>query len=123
MTRQQLIDHIKDTYGIIEDYPWEKDKTSAVFRHPNNKKWFAITLNISAAKLGIDSDKQLDIVNVKCDPLMIGSITREAGFFPAYHMNKTNWISIALDGSADDEKIKWLLDMSFDATNVKIKAK
>lgn len=123
MTRQQLIDHIKDTYGVTEDYPWENDKTNAVFRHPNNKKWFAITMNIAAAKLGLDSDKHIDIVNVKCDPLMIGSITREAGFFPAYHMNKSSWISIALDGSADDEKIKWLLDMSFDATNVKLKQK
>ncbi len=54
---------------------------------------------------------------------MIGSIIRENGIFPAYHMNKSNWITIALDGSADDEKVKWLVDMSFDATNVKIKAK
>lgn len=123
MTRQQLIEHIRETYGVTEDYPWEKDNVSAVFRHPNNKKWFALALKISAAKLGLDTEKQIDIVNVKCDPLMIGSIIKENGIYPAYHMNKNYWISIALDGSADDEKIKWLLDMSFDATNTKIKAK
>ncbi|MGN0683767.1 MAG: MmcQ/YjbR family DNA-binding protein [Oscillospiraceae bacterium] len=123
MTRQQLIEHIKENYGITEDYPWEKDNVSAVFRHPSNKKWFALALNIPAEKLGLDTEKQIDIVNVKCDPLMIGSIIRENGIYPAYHMNKRYWISIALDGSADDEKIKWLLDMSFDATNTKIKAK
>lgn len=123
MTRRQLIDHIKDTYGISEDYPWENDRENAVFRHPSNKKWFALLMNIPANKLGLESDKHIDVLNVKCDPLMIGSITRESGFFPAYHMNKGNWITIALDGSAEDEKIKWLLDMSFDATNVKIKTK
>ncbi len=123
MTRQQLIEHIKETYGVTEDYPWENDTTNAVFRHPSNKKWFALLMNIPANKLGLKSDKQIDVLNVKCDPLMIGSITREKGFYPAYHMNKSNWITIALDGSADDEKIKWLVDMSFDATNVKIKAK
>lgn len=123
MTRQQLIEYIRETYGVTEDYPWEKDRVSAVFRHTNNKKWFALALNIPAAKLGLDTEKQIDIVNVKCDPLMIGSIIRENGIYPAFHMNKNYWISIALDGGADDEKIRWLLDMSFDATNTKIKAK
>ena len=123
MTRQQLFEHIKVVYGVTEDYPWKNDNVSAVFRHPSNKKWFALALIISAAKLGLDTEKQIDIVNVKCDPLMIGSIVRENGIYPAYHMNKNYWISIALDGSADDEKIKWLLDMSYDTTNTKIKAK
>ncbi len=34
-------------------------------------------------------------------------------------MNKEKWITAALDGSADSEKIKSLLDMSFDLTAVK----
>ena len=64
---------------------------------------------------------RLDILNVKCDPIMIGSLITENGFYPAYHMNKSNWITVALDGSADDEKIKFLLDMSFDLTSKKTK--
>ena len=36
-------------------------------------------------------------------------------------MNKDKWISVALDGSADDEQIKMLLDMSYELTAVKIK--
>lgn len=49
-----------------------------------------------------------------CDPLLTGSLVHENGFYPAYHMNKNSWITIALDGKADEEKIKWLLDMSFE---------
>lgn len=121
MTREQLKEYILSSYGITEDYPFSNDNTSAVFRHPNNRKWFALMMNIPAEKLGIDSDKNIDIVNVKCDPLMIGSVVLENGIYPAYHMNKANWISIALDGTCDDEKIRWMVDLSFDATNVKVK--
>ena len=40
---------------------------------------------------------------------------------PAYHMNKANWISVSLDGSVSDEKVKMLIDMSFRLTAPKIK--
>ena len=123
MTREQLKAYIFDTYGVAEDYPWENDNTSAVFRHIENKKWFAIMMNIPAAKLGIDSEKRIDIVNVKCDNILIGSLIKESGFYPAYHMNKSYWITAALDGTADDEKIKWIVDMSFEATKIKMKNK
>lgn len=121
MTREQLKEYILSEYGIVEDYPFNKDSTTAVFRHQSNKKWFALMMNIPSCKLGIESTANIDIVNVKCDPLMIGSVVLENGIYPAYHMNKANWISIALDGTADDDKIKWLVNLSFDATNVKVK--
>ena len=35
------------------------------------------------------------------------------GFFPAYHMNKDKWISIALDRPELDHEIKNLVDMSY----------
>ena len=35
-------------------------------------------------------------------------------------MNKNSWITVALDNTVDDEKIKFLLDMSFNATAPKI---
>lgn len=38
-------------------------------------------------------------------------------------MSKANWITVSLDGSVEDEKIKMLLDMSFNATAPKIRKK
>ena len=58
----------------------------------------------------------LQVVNFKCDPILIGSLLGEKGFFPAYHMSKASWITVALDGSVADDKMKLLLDMSFEAT-------
>lgn len=123
MTREELKAYIFEEYGVVEDYPWENDNSSAVFRHSDNKKWFAIMLKVSSEKLGINSGKVIDIVNVKCDNILIGSLIKESGFFPAYHMNKSCWITAALDGTADGEKIKWIVDMSFDATKNKVKNK
>ena len=34
-------------------------------------------------------------------------------------MNKTNWITIALDGTAPDDMIKMLVNMSFEETKKK----
>ena len=52
----------------------------------------------------------------KCDPILIGTLREEPGFFPAYHMSKDSWITVALDGSVSDDKIKMLLDTSYEAT-------
>jgi len=38
-------------------------------------------------------------------------------------MSKAGWITAALDGSIADEKIKMLLDMSYEATAPKIRQK
>jgi len=61
----------------------------------------------------------VDIMNVKCDPLLAGTLLMEKGVFPAYHMSKGSWVSVALDGSVDDEQIKWLIKMSFDLTKTR----
>lgn len=64
----------------------------------------------------MNGDEILDVVNFKCDQILIDSLTTEPKFFPAYHINKENWITVALDGCVSDEKIIMLLDISFELT-------
>ena len=123
MNKTELQKYIAEAYSTVPDFPWESTPDAAVYRHENNRKWFALVMTIPKARLGIRSDGMIDIVNLKCDPLLVGSLRSEPGLFPAYHMNKDKWISVALDGSADDEQIKMLLDMSFDLTAVAIQRK
>ena len=73
-------------------------------------------MDIPGGKLGIPGDGIISVVNVKCDPRLIGSFREEPGIFPAYHMNKAHWPTIALDGSAEEGKLKFLLDMSYALT-------
>ena len=116
MTRAELTQYIFDTYSVEPDYPFSDDNVSAVFRHPANRKWFALAMNIPARRLGLPSDARMDIVNLKCDPNLIVSLRGAPGLFPAYHMSKENWITAALDGSAPEDEIKILLAMSYDLT-------
>ncbi len=60
-----------------------------------------------------------DVLNVKCDPVLIGSLRMQEGFYPAYHMNKETWISVLLDQPERDETIKNLLALSYEITKRK----
>ena len=56
----------------------------------------AMTENMSMLTTGILILSALIAFNVKSDPLLIGSLRGQDGYFPAYHMNKEKWLSIQL---------------------------
>ena len=121
MTRQELETHLRDVYNTDPEYPWARYPEYAVFRHAANRKWFAVTMSVPREKMGLEGDGVIPILNLKTDPILLGSLLKEEGFFPAYHMSKSSWVSAALDGSADSEKIRWLLDLSYSLTAPKVR--
>ncbi len=121
MTRQELTDYIFDAFSVEPDYPFPRDDVSCVFRHTDNRKWFGIMMKIPYRTLGMNRDGETDIVNIKCDPVLMGTLRGKPGFRPAYHMNKDKWITILLDGSAGREEITALVDMSFRMTETKLR--
>ena len=64
--------------------------------------------------LGLSGEGEISVVNLKCDTRLIGSFRMEPGIYPGWHMNKAHWLTVALDGTVEAEKIKFLLDMSYD---------
>ena len=122
MTREEFEGLVLDTYGIRADYPFEEDFETGVFRHEGSGKWFAIAMRIGRSRIGLTGEGSIDVVNMKCAPEVIESIAGvESGIFRAYHMNKTHWLTVTLDGSCDDDTIAWLLGISYDLTRTKIK--
>lgn len=121
MYREELEEYIRTYYSAESDYPWIKYPNYEVFRHTSNKKWFALIMDVPKNKLGLLESDFLSVANFKCDHTLIDSFLCKNGYFPAYHMNKTSWITVALDGSVPDNEIKMLLDMSFEATAPKIR--
>ncbi len=121
MTRQELIHYIFDTYSVEPDYPFPRDDVSCVFRHIDNRKWFGIAMAIPYRTIGINRKGNVDILNIKCSPGVIGPRRGKPGFRPAYHMNKDKWITVLLDGSAGQEEIISLLDMSYSMTASKVR--
>ncbi len=48
--------------------------------------------------------------------LLIGSFREEPGIIPGWHMNKAHLLSVALEAGVEDEKIRFLVDMSYELT-------
>ncbi|MDR2742298.1 MAG: MmcQ/YjbR family DNA-binding protein [Treponema sp.] len=103
-------------YGTEPEYLWIALPNYAVLRHTDNKKWYAIVMAVPRNRLGMNGNDLIDLLNIKCDPYLNGSLRMAEGFLPAYHMNKENWITVLLDGSVDKKIIFSLLDMSFTMT-------
>ena len=121
MNRHEFASYIEDFYGIKYDCPFEDELDAWCFRHPDNKKWFALVMRIKKRKLGIDSDEYIDVVNMKCAPEIMDDLWHEIGVFPAYHMNKKHWLTLALDNSCNNETLQFVANISYDLTRKKIK--
>ena len=120
--REYIFTYIKKKYKTTPEYPWAKDNTSAVFRHSDNKKWFALAMCVDRDKLGLSGEGYVDALNLKIDDMMLRDVLiQEQGIFPAYHMNKEHWITVLLNGTVEKDKVCDLIDISYAATASKKK--
>ena len=111
MNRKEIINYINKTYKVKPEYLFSDD--TVVFRRKSSNKWFGIIMNIKGDKVGIKPDTNIDVLNVKLDPDFVAMIKNTKGFSPAYHMNKTHWVSIIID-KVKDTKIMDLIKMSYE---------
>lgn len=114
MTRQDIFSWVKQQYGTEPDYPWGDN--NAVLRHKENNKWYGLIMEVGRDKLSLPGEGTVDVLNVKCDPQMVGALRTREGFHPAYHMNKEKWITVRLDGSVPKEDIQNLASLSYQMT-------
>ena len=121
--RERITQYIQDTYGTQAEYLWADSPGNAIFRHSASKKWYAAMMRVLPEKLGLAEGEALDVMDIKCSTIMIGSLLATKGFLPAYHMNKDHWISIILDGSVSDGQIIPLLELSYDSVAPKRRKK
>lgn len=112
----RIMDYAREHYGVEPDFPFPNYPDIPVLRHHGSRKWFALFMNVSRSVLRLDGDDPVDIMNVKCDPILSGSLRMQDGYLPGYHMNHDQWLTILLDGTVPYEEIIPLLDMSYDMT-------
>lgn len=112
MNRSDFEKNIINEYGVTCDHPFSKYPDFAVFRHNENKKWFAVTMTVPLSKLVPNGMGNVDIVNLKCPTRILDWALKQEGIFPAYHMNKKHWISVILDDKGNDDDLLWLLQLS-----------
>lgn len=115
MDKEQLLHYVEGRFSVSPDYPWEGEE-NYVLRHPGSRKWFAVGMRVSYARLGLDVAGTAEVVDVKTGPLLMGSYLGQPGILPGYHMSKNHWLTILLDGTAKEELVKELLEISYDLT-------
>ena len=115
--KNEVFAYIKKKYKVLPEYPWRKYDSNAVFRHLDNKKWFALVMDVAADKLGQHSSKSVAVINLKIDdPFFRDMLIQQKGILPAYHMNKQHWITVLLDETVPKDTVYNLIDTSFMAT-------
>ena len=125
---------ILERYGVSPDFPFGEspDEAYGTFRHGDNRKWFALIMNIKLAALlrtknkfaagsgneeeNENPDTRIDIVNLKILPEKGATLRSEKGIYPAYHMNRVHWISVVLNDTLSDARVMELVDESFRLT-------
>ena len=110
---KEVIKYVKDKYNDDLEYLWKKFPENAVWRNKKNKKWYGALLIISERKLELESDKIVDIIDLRYSKDRIKEIIDNKKIFAGYHMNKDNWITIKLDDGIKTETIFELIDNSY----------
>lgn len=100
MNRIDLNNYCLNKRGVTTAFPF--DDETLIYKV--GSKMFVLT-NIKS---------QIFSINLKCDPLMSIDLRQEyAAIKPGYHMNKLHWNTITINESLSDEKIKFLIDISY----------
>ncbi|MBR3132746.1 MAG: MmcQ/YjbR family DNA-binding protein [Clostridia bacterium] len=111
---KEVIEYVKKKYNDELEFLWEKFDDNAIWRNKVNNKWYGLVLTVNEEKLGINSDRIIEIIDLRYSKEEIEGIIDNKKIFPGYHMNKKSWITIKLDNSVETEEIIHLIDNSYE---------
>ena len=114
---KRIMAFVQEKFGNQLEYLWEKSPDTAVLRHEDNQKWYAILMRIPWDRLDKGREGLVEAVNLKHD--QVADLLSQMGIYPAFHMNKRYWISIPLDDTLTDEKVLELFERSWFLTSKK----
>ncbi len=64
---KRIMTRVQEMYENQLEYLWEKSPDTAVLRHEDNQKWYAVLMKISWEKLDKTREGQVEVVNLKHD--------------------------------------------------------
>lgn len=109
---KSFISYLKSHFSVEPDFPWPDTPEACVLRCPNNK-WFALIMKIKYRQIGILSDEEVFVVNLKAEENKIQELINHKSIFPAWHMNKKHWITILLTSVTDFSTLCELTEKSY----------
>ena len=113
--KEAVIAYVKEKYGASPENLWMRYPNYAIFRHGDNRTWFALMMDVEKSKLGLPGNDVVDILNVKLSDPILADLPVQ-GYMRGYHIARGNWISLLMDGSVPLEELCRWLDESCLAT-------
>lgn len=112
MNKEEVIKYCLTLENTYKDYPFPDDPVSVTMKHKENKKWFALIMNV----------KGQVYLNIKTEPDYSDLLRNSYSYIiPAYHMNKEHWNTIILGDKCDKKLVKELIMQSYELTKGKAK--
>lgn len=111
---QMAIEYVRWKYGDELEFLWEKFPDNAVWRRKDNKKWYSAILTVKGKKIGLDTDKIVEIIDLRMDAGQKELVLSREHYYPGWHMNKSSWYTLVLDGGIPDEEIKLRIAESYE---------
>ena len=110
---KQVVRYIKDTYGDELEFLWKSAPDNAIVRRKDNRKWYGAFLTVKGSKIGLDTDKEVEIIDLRGQPEHIEKEVDNACYFAGFHMNKKHWYTVCLDGRVSTDEIYKRVDESY----------
>lgn len=109
---QRINEYMETVYGKAE-FPFGDD--CGVYKESSNQKWYALIMSIAFNKLDKNKgDELVEILNIKVNKSELSTLLKRDGVYPAYHMNKQNWVSIVLNECLGDNELILFINSSYD---------
>lgn len=100
MQLHTLLDFSLALNGVIETFPFDKN---------------TLVLKVGGKMFLLIDVVSPDSVNLKCDPERAVELREKySDIQPGYHMNKTHWNTVSLNGSIDNQLVFELIKHSYD---------
>jgi predicted DNA-binding protein (MmcQ/YjbR family) len=101
MTRDEVLETCAGLPGVVKDYPFGEGV--AVFKVGGRM----VAL--------IPHEGSPATVSLKCDPeLAVELRAQYPSVRPGYHLNKSHWNTVEVDGSLEDHELRWMIQHSYD---------
>ena len=110
---KQVISYAREKYNGELEFLWDKFPDNAILRRADTGKWYAALLSVNADKIGLPSDKRVEVLDLRLMPEKIEELVDGKKYFAGYHMNKKHWFTICLDGSVSIDEIYKRIDESY----------
>ena len=102
---ERLAAILRKRHGDTQDDPWNgRYRGHVVFRKKDNRKWYALTMNIDGKHIGCPGIRR-DVLVVRAGEKRVPLLLGRKGFHPAYHMNRAAWVTVLLDDCVTDDEI------------------